>query len=94
MQDPRIEEIRAKVRAERAEISALACQLTNSGLIRELRLATMWLNDVESFYIPFARTTVQSQTWIDRAVETLACVVQRKEFVRKAIATHSDRMAS
>jgi hypothetical protein len=94
MQDLRVEEIRAKVKVERAEISALACQLTNSALIRELRLATMWLNDVESFYIPFARTTTQSQTWIDRAVETLACVAERKKSVQKAIATRSDRLAS
>lgn len=93
MQGLHVEEIRDRVEAERARISALAAQTLDSELVRNLQLASLWLKDVENFYIRYAQETFPSQTWVDRALESIACAARRREFVEKAVAT-AVRLAS
>jgi hypothetical protein len=67
MQSNRIQEIRSKAKAERAEVSRLEHSLSDAELKELLQTATSWLDDVESFPAPTrAESAACSRTSLDQ----------------------------
>jgi hypothetical protein len=90
MQSNRIQEIRSKAKAERAEISRLGHSLSDAELKKLLERATSWLDDVEGFLIPHALKSlpVHEVMWVNHAEATLLMAVERKKFIKQLVATH------
>jgi len=85
-----IQEIQARVDAEREIISALDAEITDCGLQQHLRQAKLWVDDVESTFLRGARqesrTPDQLDRWLSYAEMPLEWATQRRKDVQRILA--------
>ena len=90
MQSNRIQELRSKAKAERAEVSVLGHSLSDPELKKLLDRAASWLDDVEGLLIPHALRALPAHElmWVNHAEATLLMAIERRKFIKQLLATH------
>ena len=86
----RIDEIRSRVKNERASLSNLSGKISDQYLQQQLKTASNLLDDVEGFFLPAnileePRTAAQWAYWLDGANLPLKHATQLREYVEEII---------
>ena len=94
--DVRAREIQFRANQEKAEVTALLGQISDTGLKKRLQLAMFWLDDVESFLLPHALKAdpTHATMWINHAEATLHMAAERRRFVQEIVATYGPNAVS
>jgi hypothetical protein len=80
-----IEAIQQKVKSERALVTALDAKLSDAGLREQLRLASLWLDDVENVFLRSARHEQRTPDTLARWLSYAAFPLQMAQQKRKEI---------
>jgi hypothetical protein len=87
-----IETIQQKVESERALVTALDAKLSDAGLKQQLRLASLWLDDVENVFLQSARheqrTPDALTRWLSYAVFPLQMAQQKRKELEAIVAKY------
>jgi|SRR5580692_6237719 hypothetical protein len=80
-----IEVIRQRVESDGVLVTALDTRLSDAGLKQQLRLASLWLDDVENVFLRSARTEQRSPDALARWLSYTAFPLQMAQQKRKEI---------